>query len=353
MVITMLGGTGSGKTCFMAGINQTFINNSVNGIQLDPNPYGKISFEEYRILQALGFINLNNNTLQFPAPTTETTDLTFILKLNDKPICDFQWTDYKGGFIRDTFSYSEESERKDAADLQDRILISDALMVFIDAIMLSNIEDNSQCKHVTFIHQIQNVISQYSKKYSKYNKAIAFVLTKCDSDLIPEPYKENHYAKLIEKAKLAASEIIQVAQRMQWPCAIIPVSAVGQSTASEKKEVQARNSIIPFHVDCQLVKYPHSQNIDIALLFCVVEILKRMLHTTQRDLDKTELEYAKILSQNSLFKNWWEQLHGRVTPSELLDRLLQKKREELAVLALMSEHVDALNTFVRGKVTYV
>ena len=355
MIITMLGGKGSGKTCFMAGINETFINKTTQEFRLEPSEenVNSTSFEHYQTLRMLGFINSENKTLQFPAPTTATLDMSFVLRHNNTAVCDFQWVDYKGGLIDKTFGAVDEVERREADELQGRILASEALMVFIDAIMLSNIDDINQCKEVTNLHQIYTIISQYTKMYSKYNKTIAIILTKCDSELVSDAYKANHYAKLIEKAHIVSADIIHIAHSMQWACGIVPVSAVGQSTESKKTNITTKRSLLPFSVDCQLVKYPDPINIDIALLFCIVEILKRYQMQSKSELQAIEQDYTRALYSNTFFRNWWERMNGRKSPKEMLKELISKRNDENIALELLTEQLDNLIRYIRGKVIIV
>lgn len=343
MNITMLGTTGSGKTAYMAGINEAFVNKSTNDISLRPSMELREALASIAELRNLGFIR--EGKLGFPTPTTETVVFPFNLHYREQRICKFDWIDYKGGFI-DTLFQDDPSK---AEIVFAHMLDSDALMIFIDSIKLAKIANIGQCRYATGASSMSIILHEFATQYPDYNKAVTILLTKCDSDLIDQRYKENDYAGLIEKGKLVVDDIIRLAQEKQWKCGMLPVSAVGEkNTKSTLKVVE--DPLVPFDVACNITGYPEPLNVDTALLYSILQILRMFQQLRQADLVDLKARYIEALGRNKFYLNFWATVTGKDRPQDVVTRLIEAKQQEQDTLSQLTGNIRVLEALTRGKV---
>ena len=132
--ITMLGVSMSGKTSFLSGVYQTMMVDSFQGLSLVSSVGGE---EDYEMISEIADIALiNRDGFEFPAGTDRTTVFPLMLQKGSRDICRFEFTDYRGGDIEEILKkHSEYMES--ARDIRNRLVKSDAILIFADAVELS------------------------------------------------------------------------------------------------------------------------------------------------------------------------------------------------------------------------
>jgi hypothetical protein len=105
--ITMLGSSGSGKTCYMLGMYAKFHIGDQRGFMLSAADLD----DDIRLTSLWETIVSLKNEKRWPPPNAgEVLDYKFSLDYGFKPIMSFNWMDYRGDAMRD--SSSEEDVRK-------------------------------------------------------------------------------------------------------------------------------------------------------------------------------------------------------------------------------------------------
>ena len=99
MRITMLGISGSGKTAFLSGVYQTMMMGSFHGLTLLPADSDDQAYQQIGQIADIALVNRDN--YEFPLGTEETTIFPLTLTDGGREICDFDFTDYRGGDVMD------------------------------------------------------------------------------------------------------------------------------------------------------------------------------------------------------------------------------------------------------------
>jgi Double-GTPase 2 len=128
MKITMLGYTGSGKTCYMLGM-YALMSMGINGFTLtaiDPD-------EDLQLMELWEGL-VDGNIL--PPPTQPQSSerpvqpYNFSFNYGAKPLIDFHWIDYRGGALKES---SSQSETHDSEYLREAAKASDCLFLIVSA----------------------------------------------------------------------------------------------------------------------------------------------------------------------------------------------------------------------------
>lgn len=173
--ITAIGARGSGKTCFLLGMNYV-MSAGVNGYTLTTVDDGIAS----ELRKKWERINETQGASRFPMGTDRNSDYEFNLEYAYQQIRSFNWMDYRGGMVDEVDSENEE-EQEEYKQFVNRIKQSECLCIFVDGealcasekeIMLRNVKDRCASK-------INKFISKY-KSERKILPPIAIVITKYD-----------------------------------------------------------------------------------------------------------------------------------------------------------------------------
>lgn len=213
--ITILGTTGSGKTCYLVGMYYE-MSAGMEGYTLTTDDDTDVK------LQRL-YNRLCDETLgidRFPAGTDNMSEYDFNLEYSYEPIMSFKWTDYAGNTL------SLKNEIQDYKKVERSILNSSSLFICIDGALLCG--ENKQKKIKDVKEKCSRHINSFFSKYKSENEGelppIAILITKFD--LCKKFYIKNHELdedKLCGIIKEAFSPFFEK-DDVQKVVAIIPVS---------------------------------------------------------------------------------------------------------------------------------
>lgn len=156
--ITAIGASGSGKTCFLLGMNYV-MSAGVKGYTLttaDDEVAAELRKKWDKINEGQAFPH-------FPPGTDQMVDITFNLEYTYQKIRSFRWMDYKGGLV-DEF---EPENQEEYEALVNRVKISECLFIFVDGDVLCTLDKKVM---------LQDVKARCSSKINKFiSKYIEFV----------------------------------------------------------------------------------------------------------------------------------------------------------------------------------
>ena len=335
MRITMLGTSSSGKTAFLSGIYQSMIEDYDTDLHLKVNPqYG--GQESYASIQDIAIGS------HFATGTRETKRYGLILCGDKEPYCEFEFLDYRGGLVNDLRPgmQPQKNNPDTIKELREQLIQSDCILIFMDAIKISQYEDVQQRKQYSEISLINYIFDNVLQPEKKKHHVIV-VLTKTDDSFVKPEDKENHYQRLCEKAL----EICHVIRRRSYSFEIIPVSAVGEgkTVTTEKKD---ENGVTTWESEMKSGAIPEPMNIDLVMLRACSLILEERERMLQEEIEKLEMFYRDagqkntILRRRTLEEAWAEQ--GRkIREKESVQNKLRN-----SILNMQEKKLDKLQKYV-------
>lgn len=158
----MIGHSGSGKTTYMAGL-YSIMSEGVNGYKVS----AQYSSQEKDLKQ----IKNNLSIGQYPSGTMIKQEYDFNLSFAGEHSLPFTWYDYRGGALMERSDSSE-----DVRNLNSKILISNALIIFLDADQLVLPLDYNKRQFQRLLWCVNSTLAQRKEPYFP----ISFVITKGD-----------------------------------------------------------------------------------------------------------------------------------------------------------------------------
>ncbi len=304
LYITLLGGTSSGKSSFMAGFVQSLVRQTKT-INTQQGGTLRLSMKliEFRssdslmtisgsdsaqavvdaarlgqIIESLSFY-WDKQTMRFPEGTTgNSKSYTFVVRVNGTPVATLTVMDYMGGYID-----SPDQHKDEMRELGVSCALSHGVIIMADAekIVGSMIGGEIQTEKAHFdlnaaqINQLMFTISENAK----HPVTTVFAITK--SDLPAVRAKTNFCANNFQHAAKLLADIIyngafdDLSCRKDWWHAIVPVSAVGQN------KVDVHNNFLQNAIIRQ-------ENIDTTVLFCIYSQLSLLIAQQEETLRQTK-----------------------------------------------------------------
>ena len=203
---TILGETGSGKTCYLLGMYYE-MTMGVAGYTLTTE-----NRDEARNLKTrykmLGDKKLGKN--RFPDPTDKVQKYKFELQFALNSIMDFEWIDYPGGFLDPELTTNSSEEYQ---EVKKNIKESDILFICIDG---ENLKGNDTKKKIRKVKtRCVNNINPYLNSLNGKLPPIALIITKYD--LCATDTDEDEIKKIVV-------ESFSLFERDDVFIAVIPVS---------------------------------------------------------------------------------------------------------------------------------
>lgn len=179
---TALGLSGSGKTCFMAGMYYK-MTGGVSGYTLKADDDDSVSLTAYYEQMTNAQIGAD----RFPGGTNQSTDYSFELQYGYKTLEKFRWVDYAGG----TLKSKNNGDAEEYQQLKNDIAKSEVLYIFVDGGLFVDDDvafassDSEKIELLTDIvmdncsRQINHFLSEYTSERKKL-PPIAIIVTKYD-----------------------------------------------------------------------------------------------------------------------------------------------------------------------------
>lgn len=252
--ITMLGTTGTGKTCYMIGMSYFMQNKGINGftiISQDNDQFRTIKEQWKSMTTKTGSDRWPPGTPPIP------TSYVFNFNYGGKTFAKFNWLDYRGAALPD------ETVAADRKILVDRLLESDCILLCISAeyLALAAIQgDEFQAIEEAEVGVMNGLLTEVAEKaaISKDNPfPVAIVVTKAD---LLTKFQGKMQGEPVEIAKSFFENTLFV--KDHWLTAIIPVT-LGQELAenedSGKIKPEGVHLPVSFGVLCKILKEQRRQ----------------------------------------------------------------------------------------------
>ncbi len=349
MKITMIGRKGSGKTSFLGGICDTFVQRSSCNFKIrmkrHNDNYGDNVKQRRLMVGEIGKLSIRDRGF---SNATEDTTLWLLEMLhgNDR-VCDFEWVDYRGGAIDDCF---RDCEKEDSDLITAHIANSDAVMVFVDSISLSYFShDIEQAMYFSGADRIYQFFDTMVDEFKKRDLVVLFVLSKVDSNEIPDELTTSSYSGLKDLCKEVYVELINLGRLNGWKFGIIPTGVVGKNkvhttiNTNVSEYFSANNNIIQPGIVSPL-------NIDTALFYCIKKVLEVRRTETDSRTRNLENNIENIIENASGIYDFWKKINGQKTSKELAVELMRRRNEETSELIRLE---GVLNTFPNEKLKEV
>jgi GTPase SAR1 family protein len=320
--ITMVGVSGSGKTCFVYAMHN-YMSIAQNGfIFTAKNPDVDLDLSD-------GWDQIAYDGV-WPDGTTTSQEYDFYVQYANTKIMEFSWCDYRGGALLD------RSTETDTANLLKRINDSSCLVITIGADTMKEIIDGNVRKAKEFT-RLSNIINRFSAENGR-RIPIVISLTKADM------YTTDEQKKLLSIIKTYFN--ILFVPDADWLVSIIPIQLGSSLGKNEDGSVSGR--IEP-------------RNVQIPVLFFVSAVLREMTTTMSaklKDISINKSDYkTKISIENN--KGWFSKFwNGDKAPAyvDKVDKLntdeqaiLKKLPEIEKMLESMSEQFRVCKMFYKGK----
>ena len=304
--ISMLGGSGSGKTSFFSGIiHSMIVNAKIVGKGADRS---SISLNAKSIKQSNSYFleeedseglvrSMNNAALLskylisddpdvpnggFGVSTTDSIEFTFDLLINNIPCCEIVIADYAGELIDDP---SNKAMKSNLVQLCTNIAESDAIIIMSDSVIISkHLNNNFSIQKETGAQMINMIFPNIKTATRKNNRPLTTLvaMTKTDSPRIPDMMRKSNFANI--SSTLFDSIYSKTFASMDmnsdsW--GIIPVSAIGRGNVDDDNYIIENANIQP-------------ENIDTAIIFSISSSISKILADKEKNIKSLEEELKKI-----------------------------------------------------------
>ncbi|MCK6568529.1 MAG: hypothetical protein L6Q45_12670 [Anaerolineales bacterium] len=306
----MLGVPASGKTSFMAALNDSLVFNSFADFQIKPS-----GFEiDENVIPKGQWETLSKG--EFPAATNSTTLWSFDLRYKDKFLSSFKMIDYRGELLFENLT-TDSSRNNDLSELLAFVMISNAVIIFADSQSITN-PSIKKARSLSGVNAISQILGKFQESYPDTNLVLLIALTKVD--MLENKWKENDYESLINQGLIVFDPIVNLCkQNKSWSSGIIPVSAVGEGNAQTFREFDG--SISP-----KITNLPKPINVEQALFFCLGKTLKQRQQAIQKDL---LISYNKeSIKKSSLLVKLWSFLVAKPTPENILESIKEQQQSD-------------------------
>lgn len=173
---TILGETGSGKTCYLLGMyyEMSMGEAGYTVVATNEEDDSKLA-ERYERLK-----DKSRGQSRFPDPTDQSQKYNFVLAYNYEGVVDFDWVDYPGGWL-DVRERRKLSGRDDYNAVKESIMKSDTLFICIDGANLVGNDTRAKIRKVaTKCSRNINPYLTELKKEVKVFPPIVIIVTKYD-----------------------------------------------------------------------------------------------------------------------------------------------------------------------------
>lgn len=298
--ICLLGGSGTGKTCFFSGLYRAMIgddvtigsgnntvNVSLNVIEMDKTEgffeeseeiknaiYTATQMETEYVIDERGFDGIIS--------TTQSTAFVFELHINNTVCCEVKIMDYAGELLDKP---GDEIDQKELDKLCQLLAECDAVIVFADAIEIAkNINNRNQMQralHALRLNTMFPSILQAARK-NQHKLSTLIALAKSDSAIIPDNIRVNNFANVSDRIAndIYRKTLVQT-RNAKGSTGVIPISAVGEHNTDDDNSIKPEADI-------------RQKNIDVAILFCIYNAVERKITHQEEYLKELESQLKRL-----------------------------------------------------------
>jgi len=262
----MLGPSGCGKTAYMLGLYRAM---GMFGLEIDNSGSSKFGLshsgntkQQAETIDWFFEHDFNHSGLNWPPGTdgSETKTWDFAIEWNGLTLANWQWIDYTGRDVRNTIRANANGNKQTA--IEARLKTSDAVIIVVDSIIFS--QNNLQAISVESEAMLVNwVFENVFLKTEKFPEVVLFVLTKINSDLVPDKFRENNCKELRDRiGKVFEKTIRYLKDKIPSDnCRIVAVDVGARGQVADKwqengnpesKKLQSKILVPPTSYHCEV-----------------------------------------------------------------------------------------------------
>lgn len=325
--ISMVGISGSGKTMLTSGFYKAFIESCVegnngaviratgslddpffrgtdaegayNGLtlsqQLDRLKTSKlmaVQGKDGRIGRAsAGTVEMTHLHLDWDVASTNGVQLSQTIKL----------TDYRGGILSLSSDNITDVDTEECKAFMDNLYESEIILVLLDGIKLAQYRDNASLrKEKTGADRI-NVLMNAVMKYPRKGVTLMLVVTKVDSDKIPDDLKANNYKGLCQLACETVDCVYKMSKIMtqshEWTFAVAPITAIGEDNSVTQYVPEMDEYICAIKNSADVKQH----NIDSVMLYSIRNALTQRCKDMAKEIELCERSINEQYGKMSIF----------------------------------------------------
>ena len=299
--ITMLGTTGSGKTCFLVGMYAD-MSGGRRGFTFSTNPDDDLDLSDKwsRLIET--------GPGRWPPPTgDQPKSYTFGFNYGFRRIMEFDWIDYRGGAL------SDRSTEADVQELKRYLRQSSCVMLCISGEHLQEPKNAAVVRARTGIGRMNSFLTELREERGRQKKelpAVIIVVTKSDY------CSQRSHEEIEEQIRDLFNPLFS--PDSGWLVSIGSVSlGAGLATDTEKGEIDPDNIHLP-------------------LVFSIYRVLHERAYQQQSKLYEGIGQLTEIENEWGRLKRWWR--------SEEIQQIFRETEEDEEKLVALQEDLQLLVT---------
>lgn len=241
------------------------------------------------------------------------------------PLLDLPLIDYPGGVLKTMLAEGSE----ESSNLLHRIMNTDVLLLFADSNILSEPDSSPEQARQRMALEINTIFEILSTErdtaFVSKPRTVLLLLTKCDSNLISETLRSNHFHGLVNRALQVFDPTVRFCiNQPGWKIAVIPTSACGDGHSNTWRDGGGI-----YH--SEMTAPPQPYGFDLAVLYGVM-----------RELD-SRIEMG--LDDDAVPPEMPERRTGFVSPFQwkhILGRLAGQESEQLQLYRRYAANLHSL-----------
>ena len=224
------------------------------------------------------------------------------------PLLDLPLIDYPGGTLNTMLDQGSQASDQ----LLHRIMNTDVLLLFADANILSDPSlsiEQAREKIALEINTIFEILdTERDEVFLSKPRTVVLMLTKCDSNLIPDELRDNHFRGLINRALQVFDPTIRFCiDHPRWKIAVVPTSVCGDgNSVTQKTDGDQYIS--------EMTASPQPYGFDIGILYGIMTELEHRVALGYDDSDAPPEEIEQKPGFVASFQ--WKHILQRLTTHE-------------------------------------
>ncbi len=355
--ISMIGGSGCGKTSFLSGVIQSMVASdikfgtgelqssvSLNAVEIRSSSNFFVEDDE----DSMSVVNIKNASQLdeyllsddpdgtnggFINSTTDSMEFLFELIIDNTVCCHVAIADYAGELIDNP---NNEAMKSNLQQLCNNIADSDALIVMADAVKAGENLDNSYAMKRELGANIINMIFPDIKKIilsGGRGLTTLVALTKTDNVKIPEMMKRSNFGAISGTFYAEIySKMFSCMDKDSDSWGVIPVSAVGDGNTDEYNYIIEGANITP-------------KNIDTAILFCLASSITKIISEKESQLKELRKSKKSMwIAIGAQAKEAKQKVEEEIKKAEQQKSALEKCRNALSTMTgKFSESINQMH----------
>lgn len=344
MKVTMVGKSGSGKTTYMAALHEVLGVNRVNEFYIAPTAADfRDGISKIGQFEQLSF---RFRDFGFPPGTTQSTLWSFDLLHKNKFVSSFEWIDYRGGILEEINNPnldSDETIKAEVDELLGHISLSDSVLLFADAITLTSYNNTSERRLHSGAQVINNLFRLYSIHNPNRKLTLMIILTKADSDLISQEWKQDNYAQLIDIGLDTFDEVVSMTKynSPNWKGGIIAIGSVGEGKLYSERSIP-KDFRDPIIVKTKITGFPEPINVEHPLFYCIGSNLEEQMHLAERNASEYQRRVNVALAKSNILREFWSMVTGMPSPNDIALEFRRKYQIEMENLRSIRPFISPL-----------